>query len=47
MKIITNIDLGGFKLTIFISFGESMFLAGFIQKTIKVDQIIKLNHDYP
>jgi len=24
-----------------------VFLAGFIQKTIKVDQIVKLNHVYP
>jgi hypothetical protein len=30
-----------------MSFGESMFLAGFIRKTVKEDQIIKLNHDYP
>ena len=30
-----------------MSFGESTFLAGFIQKTVKVDQIIKLNHVYP
>ena len=30
-----------------MSFDESVFLAGFIQKTIKVDQIVKLNHVYP
>ena len=40
MKVITNIDLG-VKLTISMSFGESVFLAGFFQKTIKEDQIIK------
>ena len=37
----------GFKLTISTSFGESMFSAGLFQKTIKEDQNIKLNHDYP
>jgi hypothetical protein len=30
-----------------MSFGESMFLAGFIQKTIKGDQIDKFNRTYP
>jgi len=39
--------LRGFKVTISMSFGEFIFSAGFIQKTIKVDQIIKLNHAYP
>ena len=28
-------------------FGESMFVGGFIQKTIKVDPIVRLNHVYP
>ena len=37
----------GFKLTISISFGESVFSAGFIQKTIKGDQNVKLNRAYP
>ena len=30
-----------------MSFGESMFLAGLFQKTIKGDQNVKLNHAYP
>ena len=30
-----------------MSFGESMFLAGFIHKMSKVDPIIRLNHVYP
>ena len=30
-----------------MSFDESVFLAGFIQKTIKVDQIVILNSAYP
>jgi hypothetical protein len=30
-----------------MSFGESVFSAGFIQKTVKVDQIVKVNHAYP
>ena len=30
-----------------MSFGESMFSAGFIQKTIEEDQNIKVNHAYP
>jgi hypothetical protein len=29
-----------------MSFGESVFSAGFIQKTIKVDLDVRLNHDY-
>jgi hypothetical protein len=37
----------GFKLTNSMSFGESMFSAGFIQKTIKMDPIVRLNHVYP
>ena len=39
--------LRGFKLTIFTSFGESVFSAGLFQKTIKGDQDIKLSHAYP
>ena len=35
--------LRGFKLTISMSFGESVFSAGFIQKTIKVDLFVKVN----
>ena len=46
MKMITNIYFG-FKLTISISFGESVFLAGLFQKTVKGDQNVKLNHAYP
>ena len=30
-----------------MSFGESVFSAGFIQKTVKVDQDIRLNRAYP
>jgi hypothetical protein len=30
-----------------MSFGESMFLAGLFQKTVKGDQIVKLNRAYP
>jgi hypothetical protein len=30
-----------------MSFGESVFSAGFIQKTIKVDLDVKLNRPYP
>jgi hypothetical protein len=37
----------GFKLIISTSFDEYVFLAGFIHKTVKVDQIIKLNRNYP
>ena len=37
----------GFKLINSTSFGESMFVGGFIQKTIKVDLIVRLNHVYP
>ena len=39
--------LRGFKVTISMSFGEFIFSSGFIQKTFKVDQIIKVNHAYP
>ena len=45
MKMITNIYFG-FKLTISISFGESVFSTEFIQKTVQVDQIGKLNRNY-
>jgi hypothetical protein len=38
----TNKGLG-FKLTNFMSFGESLISAGFIQKTIKEDRFIKRN----
>ena len=30
-----------------MSFGESVFSVGFIQKTIKVDLDVRLNHAYP
>jgi hypothetical protein len=30
-----------------MSFAEFVFSAGFIQKTVKVDQIVKLNRNYP
>ena len=30
-----------------MSFGESMFVGGFNQKTINVDPIVRLNHNYP
>ena len=39
--------LRGFKLIISTSFGESVFLAGLFQKSIKEDQNIKLNRTYP
>ena len=34
----------GVKLTNSTSFGESVISVGFIQKTIKVDLLIKVNH---
>ena len=37
----------GVKLTNSTSFGESVISTGFIQKTIKVDLDVKLNHAYP
>ena len=46
MKVITNKGLG-FKLTNSMSFDESVFSIGFIQKTVKVDLDVRLNHDYP
>ena len=30
-----------------MSFGEYVFSVGFIQKTVKVDLDVGLNHDYP
>ena len=30
-----------------MSFGESIFSIGFIQKTVKVDQDVRLNRAYP
>jgi hypothetical protein len=30
-----------------MSFGESIFFAGFIQKTIKMDLHVRINHAYP
>jgi hypothetical protein len=30
-----------------MSFGKSVFLAGFIQKTVQVDLIARINHVYP
>ena len=30
-----------------MSFGESMFSAGFIKETIKVDLYVRINHAYP
>ena len=30
-----------------MSFGESVFSAGFIQKTVKVDLYVRINHAYP
>ena len=30
-----------------MSFGESVFLVGFIQKTVKEDLFVKANHVYP
>jgi hypothetical protein len=43
--MITNISLG-FKLTNSMSLGESVFLVGFIQKTIKMDLNVRINHAY-
>ena len=37
----------GFKLTNPMSFGESVFSAMFIQKTIKVDLHVRFNRTYP
>ena len=39
--------LRGFKLPNSMSFGESVFSAGFNQKTIKEDLFVKRNHDIP
>ena len=46
MKMITNIGLG-FKLINSTSFGESVFSAGYIQKTVNGDLNIRINHTYP
>ena len=46
MNIITNIGLG-VKLTNSMSFGESIFSAGFIKKTIMVDLHVRFNRAYP
>ena len=46
LKWITNIDLR-VKRIISMSFGEFVFLAGFIQKTSKEDLFVKTNHVYP
>ena len=45
MRSPTKVD--GFKLINSMSFGESMISAGFIQKTIKVDLDVRVNHAYP
>ena len=37
--------LRGFKLTISMSFGESVFSAGFNQKTAKEDLFVRGNHE--
>ena len=37
----------GFKLINFISFGESVFSAGFIKKTVKGDLFVKGNNGIP
>ena len=46
-KIDHQYRLGGFKLTNFMSFGESMFSVGFHQKTNKEDLFVKGNHGIP
>ena len=46
INIITNEGLG-FKLTISMSFVEFVFSVGFIQKPIKVNLDVRLNHAYP
>ena len=46
INIITNDGLG-VKLTNSMSFGESVFSRGFIQKTVKVDLHVRFNHAYP
>ena len=37
----------GFQLTNFMSFAESVFLAGFNQKTTKEDVFVKGNYEIP
>ena len=46
-KIDHQYRLGGFKLTNFMSFGESMFSVGLNQKTTKEDLFVKGNHKIP
>ena len=46
INMITNAGLG-FKLINFMSFGESVFSTGFIQKTIKVDLDVRIHCAYP
>jgi hypothetical protein len=46
INMITNKDIG-FKLINSMSFGEFVFSAGFIQKTVKVDLDVRLNRTYP
>ena len=46
INIITNEGVG-FKQTNSMSFGESIFSAGFIQKTIKADLHVRINCAYP
>ena len=46
-KIDHQYRLGGFKLTNFMSFGESMFSVGLNQKTAKEDLFVKRNHGIP
>ena len=46
INMITNKGLG-FKLTISTSFGESVFLAAFNQKTAKEDLIVKGKYGVP
>ena len=46
INIIINEGLG-FKLTNSMSFGESIFSAGFIHKTIKVDLPVGFHCAYP
>ena len=46
-KIDLQYRLGGFKLTNFMSFGESMFSVGLNQKTAKEDLFVKRNYGIP
>jgi hypothetical protein len=47
LNSITKHRSRGFKLINSTSFGEFMFAGGFNQKTVKVDPIVRLNHNYP